>query len=251
MADPLSIAAGSVSFISLVIQILDKAKQIYDFWRDLDGMPNRFQPLLTDMAVVKTVLREIVDTAQQESYPEAECLIQRCNSQIELLLGEVRDFRRQPPRRRASRVRLTFKLVYKEQKIEEMRHSVLEVLRYLSLALQVIHSRGVSKIAKFAPEIVAIREANRSIIEISSSSLDSISKIAADCLTMKKLLGPDEGFSEMALSSLEGCVKKAVASAVAEIQPKESEMASDLTRDTEEENRHAEKLPRWMGEKRR
>ncbi len=86
--DPVSAAAGVVSFVSLAIQLLEKVQDVRDFWRSIEDGPAEVHELIRELDCILAILQAINELESNLHLRNDEPLVKALRA-CEINVGKV------------------------------------------------------------------------------------------------------------------------------------------------------------------
>jgi hypothetical protein len=145
--DGLAAAGSIVSLISILGQLAQSTRQLYDFWSSMKEVPRSLQWLVGDLYLIREILEVIESQLMQSIVPNIGNnsigeLLRKCILYIENLEALVKPLQSRPREGRGERTWKSIKAVFLTEKIKSYREN-LESAKVTLLLVQSHISQSV------------------------------------------------------------------------------------------------------------
>ncbi|KAI9702338.1 MAG: hypothetical protein M1836_000817 [Candelina mexicana] len=200
MADPLTLGASAVGITSLAIQLLEKAKTVHDLWSLVRDAPAELKRLLEDLEDVAQLLQEVIEQATDvDPNSRALLFVRKCETRLDDLRNLVGSMDLSSGDGKRAFVKRVVKILGNDQKVLRMRNNLQEMIRYSSLALQLLHGRqtthvetlGHRALMEIGVHATQPQQSTRILSEISIKSYQQLVQLRQELESVTKSPGAD------------------------------------------------------------
>lgn len=122
--DGLSTAGGVVSLVTIIGQLIQSTRTLYDFWSSVKDVPTRLQWLSEDLKLIQEILENIEQQSTRNPTTSLCEALQRCAFYLGNLDVLVAPLRSRPRGGRKEKIWRSIKAVFSEDKIELYRENL-------------------------------------------------------------------------------------------------------------------------------
>ena len=136
MAEVFGIVAGTLSFASIVMQLLDTVKKVSETWDLIKGASAEHQALSRRIKDVEALLQLLANKELDGPLkPIMESMLVKCGKQLGALQDQLVDLQEEPTTKRA-RMKKSLKIVFTAKRVEKMEGNLQALLGNLSMVVQ-------------------------------------------------------------------------------------------------------------------